>query len=156
MSRTTALFACILPITLSLACSIEPSDQRPGLGLSGEVNNQPVRDWSFASDAKEIFIETATAYFIPHSVTIWCLALGNQLYVGAYNADNKRWVANVARDPNVRLKIGNKIYEQRLKPIANAATIAILDQGYARKYEFEEEEVNEGVAITYWHVVERN
>ena len=156
MSRIIGLLACTLPITLSIACSIEPSDERPGFGLSGEVNRQPVQDWSFAIDANEIFIETATPYFIPHSVTIACVTLGNQLYVGANDPDDKRWVANVARDPNVRLKIGNKIYEQKLESITDAATIAMLYDAYARKYAYEEGDADEEVSIALWHVVERD
>ena len=140
MPRIIASIACVLSITVSLACSIEPSDQRPGFGVSGEVAQQPIQDWSFTSGAKEIFIETATPYFIPHSVTIWCVTLDNQLYIGAWEADTKRWVANVARDPNVRLKIGDEVYEQKLEPIADAATIARLNAGYASKYEYDEEE----------------
>jgi len=157
MSRIIGLFACILGISLALACSIEPSDQRPGLGLSGEAAQQPVQDWSFASDAKEIFIETATPYFIPHSVTIWSVTLGNQLYVAAYHADTKRWVTNVARDPNVRLKIGNKIYEQKLETVKDAATLALLNGGYVRKYELEEDnDVGKEASSVYWRVVERD
>jgi hypothetical protein len=161
MSRIIGLFACILPITLGLACSIDPSDERPGFGLSGEVAQQPVLDWSFASDAKEIFIETATPYFIPHSVTIWCVTLDNQLYVGAWEADTKHWVTNVARDPNVRLKIGDQIYAQKLEPIADTATIAELDEAYARKYEYDEEEdeeedADEAATTAHWRVVERD
>jgi len=157
MPRISALIACILIITGSLACSIDPSDERPGFRMSGEVNQQPVEDWSFTSDTKEIFIETATPYFIPHSVTAWCLALENQLYLGAYEADTKHWVANVRRDPNVRLKIGNQIYEQRLEPVTDAATIAKLNEGYARKYEYEAEEDAAAEASTaHWRVVERN
>lgn len=157
MSRIIGLLACIVSITLGLGCSIDPSDQRPGFGLSGDVNQQPVLDWSFASDVKEIFIETATPYFIPHSVTIWCVTLDDQLYVGAYDADAKHWVANVARDPNVRLKIGNQIFAQKLEPITGAATIARLDQEYARKYELDEEDdADDGVSTAHWRVVERN
>ena len=161
MSRIIGLFTCILTISLSLGCSIEPSDGRPGFGLSGEVAQQPVQDWSFASGAKEIFIETATAYFLPHSVTIWCVTLDNQLYVGAWEADTKRWVANVARDPNVRLKIGDKVYEQKLEPMTDAATIKRLNAEYARKYEYDEEEYEEEYAegaasAANWLVVERD
>jgi hypothetical protein len=161
MSRIIGLLACILLITGSVACSIEPSDERPGFKLYGRVVQQPIQDWWFASDAKEIFIETATPYFIPHSVTTWCLTLDKQLYVGAWEADTKHWVANVARDPNVRLEIGNQIYAQKLEPIADAATIARLDEAYARKYEYGEEEDEEegadGAASTaHWRVVERD
>ncbi|HEX9813892.1 MAG TPA: DUF2255 family protein [Myxococcota bacterium] len=157
MSRIIGLFACTLLIALNLGCSIEPSDERPGFGLSGKVGQHPVRDWSFAADAKEIFIETATPYFIPHSVTIWCVTLGNQLFVGAYEADTKYWVANVARDPNVRLKIGNQIYAQKLEPIADAATVAKLNAAYARKYEYaEDEDAGEAASTGHWRVAERD
>ncbi len=155
MSKAVAFMACAIPISLMIACSIDPSDERPGLGLSGEVHRQGVEDWSFTSGAHEIFIETVTSYWIPHSVTAWCVTVGNELYVAADDADEKRWVANVARDPNVRLKINDKVYEQKLVPITDATTIAAIDSGFVRKYEYEEE-ADEGMTVGYWHVVERD
>ena len=156
MTRAIGFTACIFSIALSLACSIDPSDERPGFGLSGEVNQQPVQDWSFTSDIKEIFIETATSYSIPHSVTAWCVTIGDELYVAADDADKKSWVANVARDPNVRLKIGDKVYEQKLVPTTDAATQARIDSGFAQKYEYEEEETDGEMIVGYWKVVERD
>jgi len=157
MPRIIASIACVLFVTGNLGCSFEPNDAWPGFGLSGEVAQQPIRDWSFTSGVKEIFIETTTPYFIPHSVTIWCVTVDRQLYIGAWEADTKRWVANVARDPNVRLKIGDKVYEQKLEPIADAATIAKLDAGYASKYEYDEEEdADEPASTAHWRVVERD
>ncbi len=155
MPRIIAFMACAIAIALTVACSIEPSDERPGLGLPGEVHQQAVEDWSFTEDAKEIFIETVTSYWIPHSVTAWCVTVGNELYVAADYADKKSWVANVARDPNVRLKIKNKVYEQMLIPITDATTIASIDSGFVRKYEYEEG-ADEEMTVGYWQVVERN
>ena len=156
MSRIVAFIACAMAIALTAACSIEPSDERPGLGLPGEVHQQAVEDWSFTEDADEIFIETVTSYWIPHSVTVWCVTVGNELYVAADDADKKSWVANVARDPNVRLKIGDKVYEQKLVPITDTATQASIDSGFARKYEYEEEETDGEMIVGYWKVVERD
>jgi hypothetical protein len=156
MSRIVAFMACAIAIALTLACSIDPSDERPGLGLSGEVHQQTVEDWSFTSDAKEIFIETVTSYWIPHSVTAWCVTVGNELYVAADDADEKSWVANVARDSNVRLKIKDKVYEQKLVPVADPTTIASIDSGFVRKYDYEEEEADEEMTVGYWRVVERD
>jgi hypothetical protein len=147
--------ACAIAIALTVACSIDPSDERPGLGLSGEVHQQEVEDWSFTSDTDEIFIETVTAYWISHSVTAWCVTVGNELYVAADDADEKSWVANVARDPNVRLKIEDKVYEQKLVPVTDAATIASIDSGFARKYDYEEE-ADDDMIVGYWRVVERD
>ncbi len=158
MSRTVATMACAIAVALSVACSIDPSDERPGLGLSGEVHQEAVDDWSFTSDAYEIFIETVTSYWIPHSVTAWCVTVGNELYVAADDADKKSWVANVARDPNVRLKIEGKVYEQKLVPVTDAVTTAAIDSGFVRKYEYNEEdyEIDEDMTIGYWRVVERD
>ena len=155
MSRIADFMACAIASALTVACSIDPSDERPGLGLSGEVHQQAIEDWSFTSDADEIFIETVTSYWIPHSVTAWCVTVGNELYVAADDADKKSWVANVARDPNVRLKIKDNIYEQKLVPVTDATTIASIDSGFVRKYAYEEEEYEEEMTVDYWRVVER-
>ena len=158
MSRIATFMACAIAIALTVACSIDPSDERPGFGLSGEVHQQGVEDWSFTLDADEIFIETVTSYWIPHSVTAWCVTVGNELYVAADDADKKSWVANVARDPNVRLKIKDKVYEQKLVPVTDATTIAAIDNGFVRKYDYEEEDeaAYEGMTFGYWRVVERD
>ncbi len=156
MPRIVACMTCAIAIALTAACSIEPSGERPGLGLPGEVHQQAVEDWSFTEDSGEIFIETVTSYWIPHSVTVWCVTVGSELYVAADDADKKSWVANVARDPNVRLKIKGRIYEQKLVPVADPATIADIDSGFVRKYEYEEEEVVEEMTVGYWRVVARD
>ena len=156
MARIAAFTACASTIALTVACSIDPSDARPGLGLSGEVHQQRVDDWSFTADANEIFIETVTSYRIPHSVTAWCVTVEDGLYVAADDADEKRWVTNVARDPNVRLKIGDKIYEQKLVPVTDAGTIASIDSGFARKYDYEEEEADDKMIVGYWRVADRD
>ena len=158
MPRIVTFMGCAIAIALTVACSVDPSDERPGLGLAGEVHRQAVEDWSFTEDADEIFIETVTSYWIPHSVTAWCVTVGNELYVAADDADKKSWVANVARDPNVRLKIGDKVYEQKLVPVTDPTTTASIDSGLMRKYEYDEDdyEVDEDMTIGYWRVVERD
>ena len=157
MPKIVAFMICTIAIALTVACSIEPSDERPGLGLPGEVHQRAVEDWSFTEDSGEVFIETVTSYWIPHSVTVWCVTVGSELYISADYADRKSWVANVARNPNVRLKIKGKVYEQKLIPVADPATIALIDSGFVEKYDYEEEaEVDKDMTIGYWRVVERD
>ena len=87
----------LLPVSVALALAfgaagcIDPSDQRPGLWLSGEVASELPSDWQFANDYREIAVQVATPYLIPHSVTIWCAATGEALYLGARNPETKRW-----------------------------------------------------------------
>jgi len=150
---------CAMLIALMSACAIDPKDERPGLGLTGEVYQHAIEDWSFTEDSDEIFIETVTSYWIPHSVTAWCVTVGDELYVSADDADKKSWVANVARESNVRLKIKGKIYELKLVPVTDPTTIEAIDSGFVRKYEYEEEEDDEfyeGMTFGYWRVVARD
>jgi hypothetical protein len=139
MRRILAL-ACSALALQSIACSIEPSDERPGFGLSGEVVTEAVESWSFSDEFEDVFIETRTRYFLPHSVTIWCTAIGTQLYIAALDPEEKHWVANVRRDPNVRLKI-------------EAGTIEFIDRAFENKYGYDESESD--VPAAYWRVVER-
>lgn len=142
---------------LAAACSLEPSGERPGLWLSGEVAREPVTDWSFTDGVEEILIETRTGYGLPHSVTIWCVAIGGELYVGASAPDfpkERRWVRNVRRDPDVRLEIAGRIYERRLEPIADPALTESVNRAFGRKYRYEVDEDPDPVA--YWRVVDRD
>lgn len=126
--------ALCLPFLLSC---LDPSDRRPGTRLSGEVVTELPADWSFTDGHKEIAIEVATPYLIPHSVTIWCASLDGVLYVGARDPETKRWPAWADADPDVRLGIGGKVYEVRLVPLdeaGDAALLARLRPTYAVKY----------------------
>jgi len=86
----------VIAIVLMVACAIDPKGERPGFGLTGEVHQRPVEDWSFTEDSGEIFIETVTSYWIPHSVTAWCV-------------DCRERTACV-RDPSMR-RIGKRCFQ---------------------------------------------
>jgi hypothetical protein len=104
-SWTRALFA--LALIGMVAC--EPHDRRPGQWLHGEVVATPVTDWSFSNGVDEIFVETATWYVVPHSVTTTVVTSDGTLYVpslyyeGGEFPTERFWNRNIARDPNVRL-----------------------------------------------------
>lgn len=97
----------------------------PGLWLSGEVVTTPVTDWSFASQYKTDKVQTRTWYMIPHSVTTGFIVHNGQLYLTSMFAagvpfpQGKRWVTNVMRDPHVRLKFGNNLYDCILSPVTD-------------------------------------
>jgi len=130
----------LLPAVFLIGC--EPSDRRPGLWLSGEVETGPVADWSFTEDQREIFVETRTWYGIPHSVTVVCAAYNGALYVpslyyeGGVFPTGRFWHRNVARDPRVRLKIGNRIFERRAVLVEDPAERNGVLTAFARKMPF--------------------
>ena len=115
----------------------QPSDERPGLGLPGVVAGEYAEDWSFTDDVEEIFVETQTWYFIPHATTIWCVALGGELYIGSYGEARKYWEKNVARAPDARVSIDGMIYEVRVDPVTDSDLVARLDEALNRKYDME-------------------
>ena len=71
--------ALFMFVALTVGC--QPTDERPGLWLSGEVEAGPVRDWSFSDANEEIFVETRTWYGVRHSVTIWGAAQDGRFYL---------------------------------------------------------------------------
>jgi hypothetical protein len=114
---------------------------RPGLWLIGEVITTPVTDWSFVDKVEHpgrslntVLVETRTPYFIPHSVRTIPFVRDGELYIRSHQdrmdvkfPNDKFWTANVARDPRVRIKVGDKLYEATLILIADRAqAIAIL------------------------------
>ena len=77
----------------------------------------PVRNWRFSDAYEELYVETRTWYGLRHSVTIWGAAQGESLYLpslyyGKEEFPNGRfWNHNVFRDPRVRIKIGNRLFD---------------------------------------------
>ena len=110
----------------------------PGLWLSGEVVTTPVTDWSFTSQYKIDKVQTRTWYGIPHSVTTSHILHNGQLYLtslfraGVPFPQGKSWVNNIMRDPHVRLKFGDKLYDCVLShvtdPEERAAVLATRTQ----------------------------
>ena len=151
-----ALRACLaIAAAACLVGCIDPKEQRPGLQLRGEAALVLPSDWSFTDAHREIEIQVATPYVIPHSVTIWCAANGDELYVGARNPDSKRWPGWVDRDPNVRLRIGDEIYDVRLSIIEDADRIAQVRRAYVAKYELPDPPPEGGPPMRYWSVEPR-
>lgn len=148
-ARTLLALLALLP----LAC-IDPADRRPGLWLTGEIAEEAGGDWSFTDAHREIAIETRTPWLIPHSVTIVCAANEGRFFVGARNPEGKRWVANVDRDPDVRLQIEGRIYEQRLVPLEDDQDQATARAAYAAKYGWPESPADQP-PIRYFEVVDR-
>ncbi len=138
-SRVAITVVCLSAMSLA-AC--EPADRRPGVWLSGEPVTGSITDWSFTDDIPEIFIETRTWYGVPHSVTVTCVALGDTLYVpsiyprDAAYPEARLWNRNVVRDPRVRLKIGERVYERRAVLVEDPAEWSVVLAAFARKSPF--------------------
>ena len=96
----------------------------PGLWLRGDVVTTPVTDWSFTDAIPTVKLQTHTWYLLPHSVNIGCVYYNGHLYLSSVymRPDVKyRWNEDVLRDPRVRLKIGDKLYDRTLSYVTDPA-----------------------------------
>ena len=129
----------VVVVVLGVAC--DPVDRRPGVWLTGEVVPTP-ENWAFTDDHQEVFVETATWYGIPHSVTTVVAVADGRLYVPSIYQQpgefpgTKFWNKNIARNPEVRLKIGEVVYELRAQPVTNDVEFQRGFEALADKYDF--------------------
>lgn len=114
------------PFTTSWSCKV------PGLWLRGQPATQPVTDWSFTDNIPRIKIQTQTPFLLPHSVTIWCAAYNKNLYVTSYRG--RLWVEDIIRHPEVRLKIGDQLFDRTLSVIDDPAEKAAVLEVKGKKY----------------------
>jgi hypothetical protein len=127
-----AMLACLVLVLVVLRMTgLNPIGDTPGRGnypglwLSGTVVTTPVTDWSFADQYQTDKLQTRTWYMIPHSVTTGHIVHNGQLYITSFFPagmpfpQGKSWVKNVMRDPHVRLKFGDRLYDCVLSPVTD-------------------------------------
>ncbi len=146
-----AIVACLAVALIVLRITgLEPKDRRPGLWLKGNLVTTPVTDWSFTDKVKNVELQTRTWYLLPHSVRINCVAYNGQLYLSTVNPPGvyapHSWNVNVARDPHVRLKIGNQLYDRTLSFVTDPAEKAAVLQARVKKYPELKTDINTSVA----------
>jgi hypothetical protein len=131
---------------------LNPHDRIPGLWLSGELVTTPVADWSFLDNVPNIKIQTQSRFLLPHSVTINCLNYNGQFYVSSTHPASgpRSWDANVLRDPHVRIKIGDKLYNRTLVLVTDPAERDAVIQVREKKYQLK---VPENASIDVFHVI---
>jgi hypothetical protein len=132
----TVVVCLLLLLAVLSITGLDPRDRTPGLWLEGNLVQTPVTDWSFTDKYPTVKLQTRSPYLLPHSVTINCLAYNGQLYLSSvYPAGTSRsWNDNVLRDPHVRLKIGDQVYDRTLSLVTDPAEREAVLQVRARKY----------------------
>ena len=119
-----------------------------GLWLMGDPVTTPVTDWSFTDAVQTVQIETRTWYFIPHFVRTFVARDDAQLYLfSEYFApapgqpdlrdhfpEARFWNRMVVRDPRIRVKIGNRLFNMRAYPVTDPSRNAAARQAFLSKY----------------------
>ena len=135
------LLACLAVLLATLRIvGLDPRERRPGLWLTGELVTTPVTDWAFTDAYPTIFVQTRSWYGLPHSVTTTCIAHNGQLYLtsvyrpGGQFPRDRLWNRNVVRDPHVRLKIGNRVFDRTVVLVTDPAEKDGVLATKAKKY----------------------
>jgi hypothetical protein len=131
------IVVCLILILIVLRMTgFGPHARTPGLWLKGNVVTTPVTDWSFTDKIPVVQLQTETSYVLPHSVNINCLNYNGQLYlVSVYPAGTAHtWNDNVMRDPHVRLKIGDDIYDRTVSLVTDPTEQEGVLQARHNKY----------------------
>jgi len=134
-----AILVClVLALVVLRITGLNPTGDTPGAGnypglwLSGTVVTAPVTDWSFTEQYQTDKLQTRTWYLIPHSVTTAHVVYNGQLYITSFfpagmpYPQGKSWVKNVIRDPHVRLKFGDNLYDCVLSHVTDTGERAAV------------------------------
>jgi hypothetical protein len=128
-------------LRLAVACAVlaaaacGPVGPIPGGKLEGEIVAEPVEDWSFTNPHDTIALETRPED--PHSVTVWCVAQEGGLYIPSRHPEKKRWVQYVAAEPNVRVRVADRIYPARIERVSDPAELDAVVPLLVRKYDLD-------------------
>lgn len=147
-----ALLLVVLSIT-----GFEPHGGTPGLWLKGKLVTTPVDDWSFTDKYQTVKVQTRDRFSLPHSVTTYCVSYNGQLYLtSVYRAGlryphGRHWNENVARDPHVRIKIGDQLFDRTLVYVTDPDEKAAVIRNKAKKYP--QQTIASGSFINVFHVV---
>ncbi len=104
-------------VGLFLFAGCGPIGPIPGGALRGAVVDSRVTDWSFTDQVENAQLETRPDD--PHSVNTWFAGVEERLYVptsmilGPKHPEGRSWVAHVAENDRVRIRLGDSVYERR-------------------------------------------
>jgi hypothetical protein len=147
-----ALMVCVVLLLLTArVAGFEPKDcpsaglswrcRVPGLWLKGNLATDPVQDWSFTDGYQTIKLQTKDRFSLPHSVTTYCVSYNGHLYLTSVYGPGlppyphgRHWNENVARDPHVRIKIGDQLYDRTLVYVTDPEERAAVIANKRKKY----------------------
>lgn len=100
------LVLVLLSIGIAIAAPIGPM---PGFRLGGSPAPAPAQ-WSAVTLPDEVLLATPGG-LLPHVVIIWIVEFDERLYV--VGAPDSNWVVRATHSPDVRLRIGDDVYDMR-------------------------------------------
>ncbi|MEQ8861484.1 MAG: hypothetical protein RIC56_22800 [Pseudomonadales bacterium] len=117
-------------ITAVLLCGCSDVIPFSGGVLTGTPAAAPA-DWTEAARPDVVQLETRPGD--PYSVKLWVIGLGPALYVHA-GANRATWVEHIDDNPDVRLLIGDALYELRAIRVNDPQEFEAFSNAYEIKY----------------------
>ena len=102
----------------------------PGGKLEGTTAPAP-SNWAFTDEVKTVQLETRPED--PYSVNIWAVRIEPLLYVHA-GANRSRWVENLEANPDVRVRVGDTLYDLRAYRVEGQDEFTRFSNAYEEKY----------------------
>jgi F420H(2)-dependent quinone reductase len=136
----TVVVVVLLALVALRVVGLDPHERRPGLWLTGQSVTAPVTDWSFSDQFQTIYVQTRAWYGLPHSVTTSVTAYNGRLYLtsvyrpGMRFPDDRLWNKNILRDPHVRLKVGDRVFDGTAALVTDPAEKDAVLDAKAKKY----------------------
>jgi hypothetical protein len=116
--------------SLLLAAGCGPLLVIPGGPLDGTPAAAPA-DWSFIDEIDTVQLETRPED--PYSVNIWAVGMGPFLYLHA-GTNRANWVEHIEANADVRIRVGDALYELRASRVEDADEFARFSDAYEAKY----------------------
>ena len=110
----------------------EPYGIIPGKQLEGEEVAGPIHDWSFTLQHRRVTNEVRPSN--PYSVNTSGLLVDGVLYIPSGKGGESRWAQYLIQDPNMRIKVGEKLYKVRATPVEDPEQLNKVREAYITKY----------------------
>ena len=92
---------------------------------------ESIEDWSFTQQARGVTLEVRPS--APYSINASCLFHDGAFYSLATSIEN-RWVQFLLQDPDIRFRVGGKLYKGRATVVEDPELINDLFETLSQKY----------------------
>ena len=131
--RSIAAVLALIVVTLSVLYlnRSDPYAIIPGKQMNGEEVAGKIDDWSFTLEHRGVTNEVRPSD--PYSVNTSSLLVDEVLYIPS-GKGRSRWAEFLLEDPNMRIRVGTKIYPVRATLVEEPAELKKVREVYGAKY----------------------
>jgi len=122
----------------------DPYSIIPGRQLSGEEVTEPIDDWSFVLQYRTVTNEVRPSD--PYSVNTGYVFHDGVLYVMSGKGGESRWAQFLLQDPNMRIRVGDKLYRARATRVEDPELVSELHRIRDQRNPNQEERTPEEIA----------